>query len=94
MTIDKYGKRDLSQGLYQDIHRSSTHETTRLLEDTVRIADEIEETGAIGCISNSYPYQKTLIKVLLKLENPQMITYKSFRTKNRQRVRPPERNDR
>lgn len=57
MTIDKYGKRDLSQGLYQDIHRSSTHETTRLLEDTVRIADETEEIGAIDCISNSNPYQ-------------------------------------
>ena len=57
MTIDKYGKRDPSQGLYQDIHRSSTQETTRLLEDTVRIADETEEIGAKGCIINSFPYQ-------------------------------------
>ena len=54
MTIEKYGIRDLSQGLYQDIHQSSMHETTRLLEDTVRIADEIEEIGVNDCVIISY----------------------------------------
>ena len=50
MTIEKYGRRDISQGLYQDIHQTSMHETTRLLEDTVRIADETEEIGVNDCV--------------------------------------------
>lgn len=54
MTIEKYGKRDLSQGLYQDIRQSSMHETTRLLEDTVRIADETEEIGVKDCVIISF----------------------------------------
>ena len=58
MTIEKYGKRDLSQGLYQDIHQSSMHETTRLLEDTVRIADETEEIGVNDCVALSFSCPK------------------------------------
>ena len=71
MTIGKYGKRNPSLGLYQDINQSSTHETTRLLEDTVRIADETEEIG-FKHFANIAPIFHSFIEVLLRWKYPKM----------------------
>lgn len=45
MTLDYHGNRDARQNLYQDVCAAIPQETTRLLEDSARIADETEEIG-------------------------------------------------
>lgn len=51
MRANTYGKKTPLKGFHKDVLQSAPEETTRLLQDSIRIADETE---SIGTATTSY----------------------------------------
>jgi hypothetical protein len=47
MRVNTYGKKTPLKGYHKDVLESAPEETTRLLQDSMKIADETETIGTI-----------------------------------------------
>jgi hypothetical protein len=57
MRVNTYGKKTPLKGYHKDVLESAPEETTRLLQDSMKIADETETIGTITSI-----YRKSLLR--------------------------------
>jgi hypothetical protein len=56
MRVTTYGKKTPLKGYHKDALESAPEETTRLLQDSMKIADETEIIGTTTWMHRNFPY--------------------------------------